>query len=85
MINNLLYEYQLGFQKAESTDTALIFLVDEVSEALAKEHVLFRGLLTFLMHLILLITIYYYRKWNFMAFKVQLNTYVYNRVTNRKL
>ena len=32
--NNLLYEYQFGFQKRKSTRMALIFLIDKITEAL---------------------------------------------------
>ena len=32
--NNLLYEYQFGFQKGKSTHMALIFLIDKITEAL---------------------------------------------------
>ena len=34
--NNLLYEYQFGFQKGKSTHMALIFLIDKITEALDK-------------------------------------------------
>ena len=32
--NDLLYEYQFGFQKGKSTHMALIFLIDKITEAL---------------------------------------------------
>ena len=32
--NNLLYEYQFGFQKGKSTYMVLIFLTDKITEAL---------------------------------------------------
>ena len=32
--NNLLHEYQFGFQKGKSTHMALIFLIDKINEAL---------------------------------------------------
>ena len=32
--NNLLYEYQFGFQKGKSTHMALTFLIDKITEAL---------------------------------------------------
>ena len=34
MLKNILFEYQLGFQKGKSTNMALITLVDRITEAL---------------------------------------------------
>ena len=57
--NNIFYQKQFGFQNAHSTEHAILQLVNQITEAFSQGKYALGILLTFLRHLIRLITIFY--------------------------
>ena len=67
--HQLLYNKQFGFQSNNSTDHAILHLVEDISNAFDRgEFTLF--LLTYPKHLTPLITIYYYRNYKTMELQI---------------
>ena len=72
--NDMLFEYQFGFQKGKSTYMALVILLDKISEALENGECVVGVFIHFSRPSIRLIMIFYWWKWNHKVLKTLLET-----------